>query len=39
VKTALGERRYQDAEDIKKKVTAELTAVSLGAIDDYLNYF
>jgi hypothetical protein len=35
VKTALEERRFQDPEDIKKSVKAELTAVCLEAIDDY----
>jgi hypothetical protein len=36
VKTALKERRFQVPEDIKRSVTAELIAVSLEAIDDYL---
>jgi epoxyqueuosine reductase QueG len=31
VKTALKGKRFQDAEDIKKKVKAELNAVSLEA--------
>jgi hypothetical protein len=29
------ERRYQDAEDIKKNVSTELNAVSLKAFNDY----
>jgi len=37
VKTALEEGRFQEPEDIKKSVTDELTAVSLDAINDYLD--
>jgi hypothetical protein len=34
VKTALKGKRFQDVEDIKKNVTAELTAVALEAFAD-----
>jgi len=36
VKTVLEERLFQESEDIKESVAAEITAVSLEAIDDYL---
>jgi hypothetical protein len=35
VKTALKGKRFQDAEDIKKNVTAELNALPLEAPADY----
>jgi histone-lysine N-methyltransferase SETMAR len=34
VKTALKGKRFEDVEDIKKNVTAEMNAIPLGAISD-----